>query len=81
MIDSLVRALESRPEIRLRSELGLRADLTPCSRFIALPTWMTEDQLTRTLDAIAEIAQRIPVVFPAHPRTARNIARGAGSKR
>jgi UDP-N-acetylglucosamine 2-epimerase (non-hydrolysing) len=31
------------------------------------------DELKRTLEAIAEIAQRIPVVFPAHPRTARNI--------
>ncbi len=31
------------------------------------------DQLKRTLEAIAEVAQRIPVVFPAHPRTARNI--------
>jgi len=26
-----------------------------------------------SLDAIAQVAQRIPVVFPAHPRTARNI--------
>ena len=32
-----------------------------------------QDQLTRTLDAIAQVAQRIPVVFPAHPRTAQNI--------
>jgi len=31
------------------------------------------DQLRRTLEAVAEVAQHIPVVFPAHPRTARNI--------
>ena len=40
-----------------------------------------EDQLRRTLEAIAEIAQHIPVVFPAHPRTARNIDGRPGSKR
>jgi UDP-N-acetylglucosamine 2-epimerase (non-hydrolysing) len=31
------------------------------------------DQLRRTLDALNQIAQHLPIVFPAHPRTARNI--------
>jgi UDP-N-acetylglucosamine 2-epimerase (non-hydrolysing) len=40
-----------------------------------------QNQLVRTLNAIAQVAQRIPVVFPAHPRTAQNIEaarRGVG---
>jgi UDP-N-acetylglucosamine 2-epimerase (non-hydrolysing) len=36
------------------------------------------DHLRRTLEAIAELAQSIPVVFPAHPRTARNIEAAGG---
>jgi UDP-N-acetylglucosamine 2-epimerase (non-hydrolysing) len=79
MIDSLVRALEMARDSSLRSELGLNAQ-----RYAVLtlhrPSNVDDgDRLTRTLDAIAQIAQRIPVLFPAHPRTARNIAQ-AGLK-
>jgi UDP-N-acetylglucosamine 2-epimerase (non-hydrolysing) len=73
MIDSLVRALKIARPSSLRSELGLRA-----KRYLVLTLHRPSnvdngDELKRTLEAIAEIAQRIPVVFPAHPRTARNI--------
>ncbi len=76
MIDSLVRALKMARESSLRSELGLNAQ-----RYAVLtlhrPSNVDDlDQLRRTLDAIAQIAQRIPVLFPAHPRTARNISAG-----
>jgi UDP-N-acetylglucosamine 2-epimerase (non-hydrolysing) len=79
MIDSLVRALEMARESSLRSELGLNS-----RRYAVLtlhrPSNVDDgDRLARTLDAIAQIAQRIPVLFPAHPRTARNIAQ-AGLK-
>jgi UDP-N-acetylglucosamine 2-epimerase (non-hydrolysing) len=79
MIDSLVRALEMARDSSLRSELGLISQ-----RYAVLtlhrPSNVDDgEQLTRTLDAIAQIAQRIPVLFPAHPRTARNIAQ-AGLK-
>jgi len=33
-----------------------------------------KQSLTRIMSALAEIAQRIPVVFPAHPRTQKGIA-------
>jgi UDP-N-acetylglucosamine 2-epimerase (non-hydrolysing) len=74
MIDSLVMALEMARDSSLRSELGLISQ-----RYAVLtlhrPSNVDDgEQLTRTLDAIAQIAQRIPVLFPAHPRTARNIA-------
>jgi UDP-N-acetylglucosamine 2-epimerase (non-hydrolysing) len=78
MIDSLVRALEIPRASSLRLEMGLRekpyAVLT-----LHRPANVDEpDQLQRTLEAVAEVAQRIPVVFPAHPRTARNIEAMAG---
>jgi UDP-N-acetylglucosamine 2-epimerase (non-hydrolysing) len=73
MIDSLVRALKIARPSSLRSELGLTA--TP---YVVLTLHRPSnvdngEELKRTLEAIAEVAQRIPVVFPAHPRTARNI--------
>jgi UDP-N-acetylglucosamine 2-epimerase (non-hydrolysing) len=73
MIDSLMRAIKITRPSSLRSELGL------VSRPYAVLTLHRPsnvdnvDQLRRTLEAIAEVAQHIPVVFPAHPRTARNI--------
>jgi UDP-N-acetylglucosamine 2-epimerase (non-hydrolysing) len=73
MIDSLVRALKITRPSSLRTELGL------ASRPYAVLTLHRPsnvdrvDQLRRTLEAIGEVAQHIPVVFPAHPRTARNI--------
>jgi UDP-N-acetylglucosamine 2-epimerase (non-hydrolysing) len=69
MIDSLVKALEVTRESCLLN-----------SRPYALLTLHrpsnvdNADHLTRTLNAVAKIAQRLPVLFPAHPRTARTIA-------
>jgi UDP-N-acetylglucosamine 2-epimerase (non-hydrolysing) len=79
MIDSLVMALEMARDSSLLSELGLISQ-----RYAVLtlhrPSNVDDgEQLTRTLDAIAQIAQRIPILFPAHPRTTRNIAQ-AGFK-
>lgn len=79
MIDSLVRALKIDARPRLRSELGL--DGRPYAVLtLHRPSNVDDgDQLKRTLEAIAEIALCIPVLFPAHPRTALNIA-GTGIK-
>jgi UDP-N-acetylglucosamine 2-epimerase (non-hydrolysing) len=73
MIDSLVRALKIARPSSLRSELGLRAKPYLVLTLHRPSNVDNGDELKRTLEAIAEIAQRIPVVFPAHPRTARNI--------
>jgi UDP-N-acetylglucosamine 2-epimerase (non-hydrolysing) len=78
MIDSLVRALELPRGSWLRSEMGL--DEKPYA-VLTLHRPANVDnpaQLRRTLEAIAEVAQRIPVVFPAHPRTAHNIEAAPG---
>jgi UDP-N-acetylglucosamine 2-epimerase (non-hydrolysing) len=73
MIDSLVKAMERSPASSLRSELGLHTRVYAVLTLHRPSNVDDEDQLTRTLNAIAQVAQRIPVVFPAHPRTARNI--------
>jgi UDP-N-acetylglucosamine 2-epimerase (non-hydrolysing) len=73
MIDSLVRALKIARPSSLRSELGLRTKPYVVLTLHRPSNVDNGDALKRTLEAIAEIAQRIPVVFPAHPRTARNI--------
>ena len=73
MIDSLMRAMEQSRASLLRSELGLNPQAYAVLTLHRPSNVDDEDQLTRTLDAIAQFAQRIPVVFPAHPRTARNI--------
>jgi UDP-N-acetylglucosamine 2-epimerase (non-hydrolysing) len=73
MIDSLVSALKVTRQSSLRSELGLEGKPYAVLTLHRPSNVDNEDQLTRTLDAIVEVAQRIPIVFPAHPRTARNI--------
>ncbi len=73
MIDSLIGAIEQSRASSLRSELGLKAQAYAVLTLHRPSNVDDEEQLTRTLDAIAQFAQRIPVVFPAHPRTARNI--------
>jgi UDP-N-acetylglucosamine 2-epimerase (non-hydrolysing) len=73
MIDSLVNALKIVRPSSLRSELELE-DKPYAVLTLHRPSNVDdEEQLRRTLEAVVEVAQRIPIVFPAHPRTARNI--------
>jgi UDP-N-acetylglucosamine 2-epimerase (non-hydrolysing) len=73
MIDSLVSALKVVRQSCLRTELGLDAKPYAVLTLHRPSNVDNEDQLRRTLDTIGQLAQHIPVVFPAHPRTARNI--------
>jgi UDP-N-acetylglucosamine 2-epimerase (non-hydrolysing) len=73
MIDSLVRALKITRPFSLRSELGLGEKPYAVLTLHRPSNVDNGDQLRATLDAVAELAHRIPVVFPAHPRTAKNI--------
>jgi UDP-N-acetylglucosamine 2-epimerase (non-hydrolysing) len=73
MIDSLVSALKVARQSPLRSELGLDGKPYAVLTLHRPSNVDNEDQLRRTLDALVEVAQHIPIVFPAHPRTARNI--------
>jgi UDP-N-acetylglucosamine 2-epimerase (non-hydrolysing) len=73
MIDSLVGALEAARRSPLRSKLGL------AKRGYAVLTLHRPSnvdsplQLTQTLEALAEVARGIPIVFPVHPRTHQKI--------
>jgi UDP-N-acetylglucosamine 2-epimerase (non-hydrolysing) len=78
MIDSLVRALEIPRGSSLRLEMGLSEKPYAVLTLHRPANVDDPEQLRRTLEAVAEVAQRIPVVFPAHPRTARNIEAMAG---
>ena len=73
MIDSLVSALKVARQSCLRSELGLEGKPYAVLTLHRPSNVDNEDQLKSTLDAILRSAQRLPIVFPAHPRTARNI--------
>jgi UDP-N-acetylglucosamine 2-epimerase (non-hydrolysing) len=73
MIDSLVKALKTPRESSLRSELGLNEERYAVLTLHRPANVDSQDQLKPALDAIAQIARRIPIVFPAHPRTARHI--------
>ena len=73
MIDSLVKALGTPRASSLRSELGLPPRTYAVLTLHRPANVDSEEQLAGTLEAIARLAQRIPVVFPAHPRTARMI--------
>jgi UDP-N-acetylglucosamine 2-epimerase (non-hydrolysing) len=73
MIDSLVKALKVERASSLRQELRLKAQAYAVLTLHRPSNVDHRDQLRRTLEAVGDLAQRIPVVFPAHPRTARNI--------
>jgi len=74
MIDSLLGNLERAKRSTARMDLGLQgkdyAVLT-----LHRPSNVDEvASFSRILDALEEIARRVPIVFPAHPRTVKMIA-------
>src|SRR5712691_8062862 len=74
MIDSLLGNLERAKRSTARADLGLHgkdyAVLT-----LHRPSNVDEvASFSRILDALEEIARRVPIVFPAHPRTLKMIA-------
>jgi UDP-N-acetylglucosamine 2-epimerase (non-hydrolysing) len=74
MIDSLVGALGLARESALRKELGLTPGNYAVLTLHRPSNVDDKGQLQRTLGAILEIAERIPILFPCHPRTAARIA-------
>src|SRR5436305_1159448 len=73
MIDSLLGNLERAKQSTVRAELGLQnkdyAVLT-----LHRPSNVDEvASFSRILDALEEVATRLPIIFPAHPRTRKMI--------
>ncbi|MFT3765339.1 MAG: UDP-N-acetylglucosamine 2-epimerase (non-hydrolyzing) [Minicystis sp.] len=79
MIDSLYDALGRRTDVLAR--LGLRARGYAVATLHRPANVDTAEALAATLDALAVVAARIPVIFPVHPRTvARVEALGAAPR-
>jgi len=72
MIDSLFQHLPRAKESPIRQDLGIQdyAVLT-----LHRPSNVDNlDTLGRIIDALEEISERLPIVFPVHPRTRKTIA-------
>ena len=67
MIDSLYAALGRRTDVLQR--LGLRSRTYAVATLHRPSNVDTAVSLAATLDALAAIAERLPLVFPVHPRT------------
>jgi UDP-N-acetylglucosamine 2-epimerase (non-hydrolysing) len=77
MIDSLVGALDLARASALCAELGLTSRQYAVLTLHRPSNVDDKGQLTRTLDALVRIADRIPIIFPVHPRTAARIAQAS----
>ena len=74
MIDSLLDHLEHARQSNARSDLGF-ADKEYGVLTLHRPANVDDtDTFLRIIDALEEIARRLPIVFPAHPRTRKMIA-------
>jgi UDP-N-acetylglucosamine 2-epimerase (non-hydrolysing) len=74
MIDSLLQNLERARASRAKVELGL-TDADYAVLTLHRPSNVDErDTFERILTALASIAQKLPVIFPVHPRTRKTIA-------
>jgi UDP-N-acetylglucosamine 2-epimerase (non-hydrolysing) len=79
MIDSLVTALPLARRSALKARLNLRPQGYAVVTLHRPATVDDPERLRGTLAAIREIAERIPVIFPVHPRTMQKMtAAGAG---
>ncbi|NNE66332.1 MAG: UDP-N-acetylglucosamine 2-epimerase (non-hydrolyzing) [Pyrinomonadaceae bacterium] len=68
MIDSLFHNLEIAAKSNIRQELHLEGDYA--SMTLHRPSNVdSKDAFEPLIDALIDIAERIPIVFPAHPRT------------
>jgi UDP-N-acetylglucosamine 2-epimerase (non-hydrolysing) len=74
MIDSLLGNLERAKQSKARADLGLQ-DKDYAVLTLHRPSNVDDAaSFARILDALEEIATRLPIVFPAHPRTQKMIA-------
>ncbi|HKS09908.1 MAG TPA: UDP-N-acetylglucosamine 2-epimerase (non-hydrolyzing) [Pyrinomonadaceae bacterium] len=74
MIDSLLQNLEHARQSRARAELGV-ADADYAVLTLHRPSNVDQrETFTRILAALESIAEKLPVIFPVHPRTRKTIA-------
>lgn len=81
MIDSLFRSLEKAESSTVRENLGLKEKEYAVLTLHRPSNVDDKGVLKNLLEALIEISRKIPIVFPAHPRTRSNIERfGFGEK-
>jgi UDP-N-acetylglucosamine 2-epimerase (non-hydrolysing) len=73
MIDSLMAHLNLANERPILAELGLEAKNYALLTLHRPDNVDNEETLTPLVEALSTLAQKIPVVFPCHPRTRNNI--------
>jgi UDP-N-acetylglucosamine 2-epimerase (non-hydrolysing) len=74
MIDSLLQNLERARQSRAKAELGV-ADADYAVLTLHRPSNVDErETFARILTALEAITQKLPVIFPVHPRTRKTIA-------
>lgn len=74
MIDSLLKLVERAKESPIRKDLGV-ADKDYAVLTLHRPANVDDRKsLGRILDSLEEIGQRLPVIFPVHPRTRKTLA-------
>jgi UDP-N-acetylglucosamine 2-epimerase (non-hydrolysing) len=79
MIDSLRAALPRARESRIHARLGLAKGGYALATLHRPSNVDEPDALAKVLGALAEVAGRLPVVFPIHPRTRARLAGDARS--
>lgn len=73
MIDSLFYNLEKAKKLKAREDFGLR-DKDYAVLTLHRPSNVDDEAVfARLLGALCEISEKLPVIFPAHPRTRANI--------
>jgi UDP-N-acetylglucosamine 2-epimerase (non-hydrolysing) len=74
MIDSLLSNIERATAATVRSQLGIE-NVPYAVLTLHRPSNVDESSsFTEIIEALAEIGKRLPVIFPAHPRTRKMIA-------
>src|SRR5690606_31477012 len=73
MIDTLFHQLPAARELDLPGSLGLERGHYAVSTLHRPSNVDDPEALGAVLDALARVAEQMPVVLPLHPRTARNV--------
>lgn len=75
MIDSLFYNLEKAKTLKVRENLGLREKEYAVTTLHRPSNVDEKDVFARLLDALVSVSEKIPIIFPVHPRTRANIER------
>src|SRR5690606_20180398 len=70
MIDTLVYALDQIKQSNMINQLGLRPQNYFLCTFHRPSNVDEKDSLSEVVDVLSQLATRLPVLFPLHPRTA-----------